>query len=90
MARRKPALKIKPEDNIGPPWQWIGTLIIVAVIGLFMYQVINGNDIEMTFVYMAIVGILAGLGLIRPGFIDNLVKSIASKLPGFSFTQEDK
>lgn len=83
------SLKINPTDNIGPPWQWIGTLIVLAVIGLFVYEVLKGDHIDREFVIMAGIGVCAGFGMIRPSFLDNLVKTLADKLPGFSFHKKE-
>lgn len=89
--KKKPrALKVNPTDNIGPPYQLIGILIIIAVVVLFIHERITDHPVDREFVYMCILAVVAGLGLIRPGFLDNLVKSIADKIPGFSFKKKEE
>ncbi len=77
--------KPKPQDDIGPPWRYGGILLVLTAVGLFVHEVLVGHKIDREFVILCIACLVGGLGLIRPAFIDNLVKAVASKIPGFSF-----
>lgn len=80
---------VPPQDDIGPFYKTIGAICLFAGIGLAFYH--EYHDRVFGWVDACIVGVLviASIALIRPDKFDAVVKTIADRLPFFSYTKND-
>ena len=80
---------VKPTDDIGPYYKFIGGALAIGVVVLLGFQVHRGHEINMIDVgILAIIAMLV-IALIRPRFFDSTVKTVADKLPFTSFKKEE-
>jgi len=80
--------KVAPEDDIGPFYRYLGGLLAVAGVCLFLVHAYNRQTISwIDFATLCVIALLV-LAMIRPRFFDSTVKTIADKLPMFSYKKE--
>lgn len=79
----------KPEDNIGPYYQALGALLTIGFIAVIGFQSYNRQVItKLDLILYGIVLVLI-LALIRPKFLDSIIKNIANWLPFTKYTKKD-
>ncbi len=76
-------------EDIGVAYQLVGSVILLGTCGIVGWGVYAGHA------YSKIDGLLVGglivasLALLRPDWLDNLVKTVVDKLPFFKYTKPD-
>lgn len=79
---------VPPEKDIGPFYKLIGALLALGALGLFLIHAHIGKDNTWVDLTMAAIILLFVLSLWRPDKFDELIKSIADKLPFLSYKKE--
>lgn len=79
---------IRPEDDIGPYYRFLGGVALLATIGLAFFHAMHGS---IGWIDAAIIFLMAMvcLALIRPSKFDDVVKSIASWLPFTKYKKDE-
>lgn len=79
---------VPPQDDIGPFYRVLGAILAIGALLLLLIRVYNNQLFTwIDFGMLCIVSMMV-LALIRPRFFDSTVKTIADKLPMFSFKKE--
>lgn len=95
--RRKPVLhhvdttehSIKPKDDIGPAYSFIGVVVILGGVGVILWAKLHGHKIEWPDVAVYALVFIAGIFLLRPDKLDSIVKAIADKLPFIKYQKPE-
>lgn len=74
-----------PQDDIGPFYKTLGAISLIGAVILILFETHTRQGVSTLGVIRFAILLLVCLALIRPGKFDELVKTIADKLPMFSF-----
>jgi hypothetical protein len=84
-----PPIRPTPQNDIGPIYKVLGFGALFLALGIVVIQVLRGERIGLHDVFFVLVATLLCLALIRPDGFDNFIKTIADKLPMFSYRKPD-
>lgn len=76
---------VSAEDNIGPFYKVLGGISLIGAIVLILLETHTHQGVSTLGVIRFGILLLVCLALIRPSKFDEIVKTIADKLPMFSF-----
>lgn len=83
-----PETKPLPEDDIGPFYKTLGAISLIGGLVLILLETHHHQGVSALSVIRFGILLLVCLALIRPGKFDEIVKTIADKLPMFSFVKK--
>lgn len=76
-----------PKNDIGPIYKWMAGIAIFIALGITGLHAWKGQPLGLyDTVFIGIIALLC-LALWRPYQFDQLMKTIADKLPAFSYTK---
>jgi hypothetical protein len=80
---------VSPEDDIGPFYKTLGAISLIGAVVLILFETHTRQGVSTLGVIRFAILLLVCLALIRPRKFDEVVKTIADKLPIFSFRKTD-
>lgn len=84
---KKPIIKKKlpPSSDIGPAYQFIAAVLLAVGLGLIVLHAIQKRDLTWIDFGVFVVIALLFLALVRPAGFDNVIKSVADKIPFINY-----
>lgn len=79
---------VLPEDDIGPFYKTLGAVALLGWVVFILIGAHNNHNVGPMDIGVNVLLLLAILALIRPRFFDSAMKTIADKLPMFSFVKK--
>jgi hypothetical protein len=79
---------VPPDEDIGPFYRALGAVLAVGALVMLLIRVNNNYSLTWVDFGMFCVVSLMVLALIRPKFFDAIVKTLADKLPFFSYKKD--
>lgn len=79
---------LPPEDDIGPFYKILGALALIGGLVLIILETHTHQGVSTLGIIRFGILMLVCLALIRPNKFDEVVKSLADKLPMFSFKKD--
>lgn len=80
---------LPPDKDIGPFYKFIGAVLALGALALFLIHAHQGRDNGWVDLAMAVVLMLFVLALWRPREFDTAMRTLADKLPFFKYKKED-
>jgi hypothetical protein len=71
------------DKNIGPFYAFLGGFALVSAIILYGYQIRLGHVVSKNDLIILCVLVGTCLALLRPRWLDNVIKTVADKLPSW-------